>query len=302
MVIYADMVFLFNLCVDGLILWMTSAIRRQPAKGWRILLASALGAGYSVMHLWPVFSIVFILPLKVIVSVIMVWTAFGFTTPVAFLRSIMVFYLVSFVMGGAMFALHYFVTGNGQVAGGIFFTPFAGWGSPVSWMFVLVAFPVVWLYTRHAFRSLQERQAVHQFLVPLSIDLGGKRLECTGLIDTGNQLRDPLTRTPVILVELEAVAPFLPEELVSYAQSGDWSSEWPSLSQEWLTRVRLIPFRGAGSRGGMMIALRTDQIKICTEGRWHEVERALLGLDSGRLSADGSYHAVIHPACLPKVG
>lgn len=51
-----------------------------------------------------------------------------------------------------------------------------------------------------------------------------------------------------------------------------------------------------------MIALRTDQIKICTEGRWHKVERALLGLDSGRLSADGSYHAVIHPACLPKVG
>jgi stage II sporulation protein GA (sporulation sigma-E factor processing peptidase) len=52
----------------------------------------------------------------------------------------------------------------------------------------------------------------------------------------------------------------------------------------------------------MMIALKPDRIMICTGGGWHEVERALLGLDSGRLSSDGSYHAIIHPACLPAVG
>ena len=229
MVIYADMVFLFNLCVDRLILWMNSTIRRRPTK----MVADSAGVRPRGGIFGPapvaVFSVAFVLPLKVLVSAIMVWTAFGFSSPVAFLRSIVVFYLVSFVMGGAMFALHYFVTGSGQVEGGVFFTQFTGWGSPVSWLFVLVAFPLVWLYTRHAFRSLQERQAVHQFLVPLSIELGGKSLECTGLIDTGNQLRDPLTRTPVIMVELEAVAPCLPDELVTYAQNGDWSSEWPSL-------------------------------------------------------------------------
>ena len=47
-----------------------------------------------------------------------------------------------------------------------------------------------------------------------------------------------------------------------------------------------------------MIALRTDEVKMCTEGRWHEVGRALIGLDSGRFRRTGLIRQFfIPPVC-----
>src|SRR5690606_29600602 len=113
MVVYADMVFLLNLCIDYLLLWLTAVIRRQKVSPWRILLAALLGAGYAVFYLWPHFSIFYSLTAKIFFACMMIWIAFGFVSPIAYLRNIGVFTLSSFVIGGGMFALHYIVTGKG---------------------------------------------------------------------------------------------------------------------------------------------------------------------------------------------
>ncbi|OYD06628.1 sigma-E processing peptidase SpoIIGA [Paludifilum halophilum] len=302
MVVYADMVFLLNLCIDFLLLWLTTAIRRQRTSFWRILSAAFLGACYAVFHLWQPLILSTSFFGKLLFSLVMVWVAMGFQSLVAFLRNLGVFYLVSFVTGGGMFALHYFLSGDVDAAGGLFLSRVSGWGSTVSWVFVLLAFPLVWGYARISFRSLQERQAVNEYLAEVGIQLGEKRLECTGLIDTGNQLRDPLTRIPVMMVELEELIPYLPEGVVSMAKTRDWTGMDPSLPEEWATRVRLVPFRGAASRGGVMLALKPDRVEVFQGGLWHEAGNVLIGLDTGKLSSDGTYQAILHPSCVSAVG
>jgi stage II sporulation protein GA (sporulation sigma-E factor processing peptidase) len=302
MVVYADMVFLLNLCIDGLILWLTAAIRRQPTPYWRMATAAVIGATYAVWHLWQPFTLAYTFGGKLLVSVLMVGVAMGVKGPLHFLRNLGVFYLISFVTGGGMFALHYLLGAGLETGGGVFTIDASGWGSPVSWVFVLAAFPLVWLYARVSFRSLQERQVLHDYLATVAITVAGKRLECVGLIDTGNQLRDPISRTPVMIVEVGPVSDALPRELIDLAKSRDWNSLGTALPPEWLTRVRLVPYRGAAGDGGMMLAFKPDRVDVHQKGTWVESERVLIGLDAGRLSSDGSYQAILHPSAMPAAG
>ncbi|MFC4076524.1 sigma-E processing peptidase SpoIIGA [Salinithrix halophila] len=302
MVVYADMVFLLNLCIDFLLLWLTTAIRRQRSSFPRILCAALLGACYAVLQLWQPLTFSYTFFGKLFFSILMVGVAMGFHSPVAFLRNLGVFYLISFVTGGGMFALHYFLSGGVHATGSTFFTLSSGWGSPVSWVFVLLAFPLVWLYARLSFRSLADRQVVHESLAKVRIQLGEVGLECTGLIDTGNQLRDPITRTPVILVELEEWARILPVSLVDAVRKGNWDGLGKEMPAEWLTRVRLVPFRGAASEGNILVALKPDRMEVFQGGAWQVTGKALIGLDTGRLSSDGTYQAILHPSCMPAAG
>lgn len=302
MVIYAEMVFALNLCIDFLLLWLTSAIRRQQTSIWRILVAALLGACYAVSHLVQPLLLTYTFIGKMLFSVLMVWVAMGFRGLLAFLRNLGVFYLISFVTGGGMFALHYFFSEGVQASDGMLLTQSYGWGSPVSWVFVLLAFPLVWLYARISFGSIQERQSVNQFLAPVGIWIDGKKVECVGLIDTGNQLRDPISRIPVMMVELEPLAPFLPSPLVAMTQEKNWAKWGTDLSEEWMRRIRFVPFRGAASDGGLMLALKPDRVEVFQEGRWREAGSVLIGLDSKRLSTDGTYQAILHPACMSVAG
>lgn len=298
MVVYADMVFLLNLCIDYLLLWLTAVIRRQKVSPWRILLAALLGAGYAVFYLWPHFSIFYSLTAKIFFACMMIWIAFGFVSPIAYLRNIGVFTLSSFVIGGGMFALHYIVTGKGEAAGGIFLTQSTGWGSPVSWLFVLLAFPIIWIYARYTFRSMVEQESVSQYLARVAIYFNEQKIECTGLIDTGNQLRDPVTRAPVMMVELEQLTPYLPTAIEKVVKEEKWESLTLLLTPEWIRRISLIPFRAAGNRGGLLLALKSDKVEIMQGSICHQNSNVLVGLDTSRLSSDGTYQAIIHPACI----
>ncbi|PTM59214.1 sigma-E processing peptidase SpoIIGA [Desmospora activa] len=302
MVVYADMVFLLNLCIDGLILWLTAAIRRQRTPFWRIAAAAVIGAIYAVWHLWQPLTLAYTFGGKLLVSILMVTVAMGFRAPLAFLRNLGTFYLISFVTGGGMFALHYLLGAGLETGGGLFISYASGWGSPVSWVFVLAAFPFVWFYTRVSFRSLQDRQVMHEYLTTVAITVAGVRLEFVGLIDTGNQLRDPISRTPVMMVEIGRLANVLPPEVIQMAKSKDWNTLGEGLPPAWLTRVRLVPYRGAAGDGGMLLAFKPDRVDVHQKGTWVESGQVLIGLDTGRLSSDGSYQAILHPAAMQVAG
>lgn len=302
MTVYADMIFFLNSAIDFLLLWLTSGIRKQRTAWWRLLLSAFLGGFYSMLHLWSEFSIAYFLPVKIIISFFMILIAFGWRDPLAFLRNLGMFYLVCFITGGAMIAFHYVMTGDSQVAGGIFYTEsHHGWGSPVSWMLIIFGFPVVWLYTRLSLRSLDERQMFNQFMANVKIRLKDQELVCVGLVDTGNQLRDPITRAPVIMVELEQLKSLLPEPLWKIAQEPGFEKEWDELPQDWMNRVRFVPYRAAGKKNNLLIAVKPDYVIISQGENENKIKKILIGIDVGSLSSDGTYQAIIHPSCLSVV-
>lgn len=197
-----------------------------------------------------------------------------------------------------MVALHYLLAGDAEVAGGILFTETKGWGSPVSWVFIMIGFPLVWLYTKLSFQSMKERDQIEQYMTAVRIQIQGHSFECTGLVDTGNQLRDPISRAPVMLVEMQQLIQYVPVEVQTMFLSKDWEQSWSGIPPEWMVKIRIIPYRAARGDSDMMIAFKPDQVEIWKDNQWNNVGKILIGIDVGQLSADGSYQAIIHPSCL----
>ncbi|AMQ20077.1 sigma-E processing peptidase SpoIIGA [Geobacillus sp. JS12] len=292
MVVYLDVIWLLNVCFDALLLWLTALMLKRPIVWWR-LLAGALIGSLLVVLLFTPFSAIAQHPLiKAAVSVLIVWAAFGFKRPRYLLENMLAFYFATFAVGGGMLAVHYFFAHQLSVRQGMLLMHHPGAGDPVSWLFVVIGFPVLWLFSRRRVEAIREKKLRFEHIIEVKIVWDGRPLMLRGLIDSGNQLVDPLTKTPVMVVEQEKAKAVLPEELLGCLSAHMMLASPP---ERWVHRLRLIPYRAVGSGPQIMAAVKPDRIMLRYENEWLEVAQGLVALSADPLSTDGEYDCIVHP-------
>ncbi|MFD0715145.1 sigma-E processing peptidase SpoIIGA [Paenibacillus sp. GCM10027626] len=301
--VYVDVLFMMNLLINGAVLLLTAWIRGVRTKWWRILVAASLGAGYAVMLLFPPFSILFTIPVKLLFSIVMLLCAFGFGSIQIFLRCIGAFYAVNFTAGGAVIGVHYLLmSGSGdmwrtlQWVDGVMYTKLK-----LGIVFLLCTIAVGLYIYRSVFVFRKEKELVDNHLAEVYVTIDGKERRCTGLIDTGNQLYEPLTRTPVMVMEASLWQEELPEAWmkgIKESQADKLIAHMGRASFAWQDRLRLVPYRGVNRGAQFMLAIKPDLVVIEREGIRYEATKVLIGLDAGKLVADGAYQAIIHPSLL----
>jgi stage II sporulation protein GA (sporulation sigma-E factor processing peptidase) len=117
-------------------------------------------------------------------------------------------------------------------------------------------------------------------------------------VDTGNHLYDPLTRTPVMVVEASDWTEVLPESWLKKIRTSEVDRIVAAIGDEefkWQDRLRLVPYRGLNRGTQFLLALKPDRVAVRYNNQELETARVLVGLDGGKLSADGAYRAIIHP-------
>lgn len=299
--VYVDVMFVREMLVDGSILLVTAWTRSVRARPWRVLAASALGACYVVLMLFPPLSILFTILVKVLVSLLMVAVAFGFSDLRGYLRLVAAFYAVNFMAAGAIIGIHYlFMQGSGEVWKTIAFVDGI---MVVQLKMGLVFFFSVFCIGLYLYRSVltqrREKALVLSHLAEVTVTIEGRAHTCVGLIDTGNQLYDPLTRTPVMVMEAEVWKEELPASWLQRIRESQVDRLVAGLGEEpfvWQDRLRLVPYRGVNRGSQFMLAMKPDAVQIEREGRTITSSKVLIGLDGGKLVADGAYQAIIHPS------
>jgi stage II sporulation protein GA (sporulation sigma-E factor processing peptidase) len=303
MVVYLDLVFLINLVIDGALLMLTAWTTRTAIVHWKLAAASVVGAAYAGLMLFPEMSYGFTLPVKAAFSLTMIGIAFGFTPVRRFMRLIGVFYLVNFAAAGCVLGMHYIWLSSGDVMNGVLYTHSGGIVIPlhVGLTLVVVGVPAgIWLYMR-VMGSFKRKQAVAAYIAIVTVQIGDFQLECSGLIDTGNQLYDPLTKTPVIVMETRTWTEVLPPQWIARIRSCEAdriAGDIGKVDFAWSDRIRLVPFRGIGKGSGFMLALKPDRVTVTSDDRKFVTHRVLVGFDGGKLSSDDSYQAILHPMLL----
>ena len=300
MVFYADLIFLFNLLIDYLILWTSGKFLHLRMKKLRLIGGATIGAGYIFVYFIPSLTIFHILLTKILVSIFMVWTAFGFVHLVHFVRSMATFYFVSFLFGGGVFGLQYLLQIDHEILNGIYVSHLT---NPYLYLlFILVGALSIWLFSTKTFHSIERKTSVTRELVDVEVIILGQSFKCKGLIDTGNQLHDPISRKPVLIIEAKELT-FLPESLQQAYRDQQFELErFERVSEEldpvWLTKIHLVPFRSVAKEMQFLLSIRPDKVVIQNGQTTLETEKVLIGLDYGQLSVDHSYHAIIHPELL----
>lgn len=293
---YADIVWLLNLCIDFILLSLTAILLKRKCKWYRVLVGAFIGS-WIVIFLFTPLAPVMSHPIgKVLFSFAMVLATFGFGTIRTFIQTTLMFYFVTFMVGGGLIGLHYFLHYDTAILDGVITTVSPGIGDPISWLFVFVAFPCIVYFSRKRVEHLEITKIHFEQIVSVEIVLQGKKWGMKGLIDSGNALCDPITQTPVMIIDLTKIHDFLPIWL--YEKSKDVHDiDFTAIDEDeaLLSRVRIIPYRGVGQHRNFMLAIRPDEVTITSREDRIVVKKVLIGLNHTTLSANNEYECILHP-------
>ena len=292
MEVYLDMLILENLIMNYIILLVTSKFSKEQTSILRMLISSLIGALYCAIVFFPALRFFYTLLFKVCLSFILVIVAFSPQKPKQFMKVLSIFYVVSFVFGGAAFGLFYFTNFGVILSNGVFYIS----NFPIK--ILIISTIISYLIIKFAWTTIQNKLSRDNMYVILDIIFEEKEVKLKGLIDTANSLYDPISNYPVIVVEFSAVKSLLPDEIkeiFSKCRENDLSLITSVLSNsDWISRFRLIPFSSLGKENGMLIGFRPDNVKVSQIESKKELKNIIIGVYNRSLSKDKSYNALLH--------
>ena len=290
MTIYLDIILCENLLMNYIILFATYVIIKPKTKHpqIRMILSSLLGSIYAIIIYLNILSIYTNLLAKITLSVVMVYIAFAPPNIKQLLKQILIFYLVSFIFGGCTFALIYFLKPeNVEMKNGVFVGIY-----PIK--VGLIAGIIAFIITQIAFKINKSKLNNKNTFIEIELYNKNKMTKARTLLDSGNMLKEPISQKPVIVVEKAILSKIIPEEVLNYIErmvGGD--DQERNEMQEYLSKIRMVPFMSLGKENGMLIGIRLDKIKINTEDIRLEKENIIAGIYEKKLTKDNKYNALI---------
>ena len=102
MVVFIEYVLIDNFFIDFMLLKTTYVIMNITTKKSRLVVASVIGAGVSLVFPLITLTNILTLTIKLLVGVLMVLISYKFTTFRSFYISVVVFLTLTFLAGGAL--------------------------------------------------------------------------------------------------------------------------------------------------------------------------------------------------------
>ncbi len=279
---------------DAILLWMVAQISGVKVKRRRFILGGAIGGLFQflmslyivsggVLNSWVFTPVVFIF----IVPVLMAGLTFAPLKIKAFLRVLGYIYLLSFLLAGIHSGLD------------IINQRFFHWRISVWWRFVFHS-GLILIMGELGWGIVHLKFWEQICLYPVQISWGDRILKLNALLDTGNRLHDPITRVPVMIVELKRIKDQLPVELIQWVeniQGGELGINI-QLPDFWEERIRVLPFHSLGKEHGLLVGFRSDEVKVWLKQQAITNRNVIIGLYNKSLSREGAFHALIPPTVL----
>ena len=127
-------------------------------------------------------------------------------------------------------------------------------------------------------------------LMDVTVSLQGRRQRLRALHDTGNTLRDPVSGQPVLVLEQDALRELWPPEAARIVEMRLPPEEKMARLHrlDGTCRWSLLPFCAVGTEAGLLLAVRSDYVKVGSI----TYPRILLALTPGAVSDGGGYQAL----------
>lgn len=259
MTVYIDIVLFENLCMNYIILFSTAYILRLKIKHIRFFLSSLIGAVYAILAYTDIIPMYTSIVTKIIFSVCIVYIAYNPKHVKGMLKELIVFYLVSFALGGCAFALLYIVRPQDIfIENGVYIGTY-----PIK--IALLGGVTGFVVTYIAFKVVKSRVTKNEIIYKVIISLDGKKIETNVMLDTGNMLKDPISGEAVMLIEKQELYEIMPKNLLDNIEKVLGGELKEEQGLKYRTRLRIIPFTSVGKQNGMMLGIKVDEIKIVTD-------------------------------------
>lgn len=237
MTVYGEFLFLENFITGLLILTLTGKLcgRRRSWSG--MLLGGLMCGAYSFVLFVPM-AWAIALAGKLIFSLAVILAAFGFGSRVLYWKTVAVFYIVSFLMGGITVSLMYLIKVPGLAANGSVYL------HGITWLQVAAGILVTWLLGSWLAEFIRGKLQKDKVFTDIQVEIAEKNWEMRAFVDTGNFLREPISGCPAAILS------------ASYGQK-----ILNEMKDSITCRSCVIPYRSVGQRG-ILSGVRPDRVIV----------------------------------------
>lgn len=290
MTIYVDVVLMENLIINYIILLATGLVLKLKIKHIRLLFGSLLGAIYSIVTYTGFLKIYSSFILKIILSIIIVYIAYNPQTVKKLSKELLFFYLISFVFGGAAFALIYIVKPQDiLMKNGLFLGTY-----PLKT--IILAAIIAFLIIVTAFTIIRKKLTKKDIIYKIEVKINNKLIQAEALIDTGNMLKEPITNLPVVVIERTLLYDCIPKEILNHLEDiigGDFEKIPEEIRNQYISRLKLIPFSSLGKQNGMLIGIKPEYIKIIKDEQVEIKKDVIIAIYNRSFTKKGEYRALM---------
>lgn len=290
MTIYIDIIIVENLIMNYIILYATGLISQNKISHLRIIFASIIGAIYAVTEYISKLNIYSNILLKIILSIVIVFIAFYPQNVKKMFKLLVLFYLTTFTFGGVATYLIYvlkpqnIIIKNGMYVG-TYVLKVIFIGAIVGTIILIIAF-----------KFAKNKITKKDMICKVKIKLNGKEIVLDTMVDTGNMLKEPLTGNPVVVVEKTSLYDLMPKEILNNTElilGGDFGKIPENIKNEYISRLKIIPFSSLGKQNGMLIGIKPEKLYVINEQSEEKKDNAIIGIYNKSLTKRGEYNALI---------
>lgn len=279
--VYIDVLFVLNFCMDFIVVRAAGRLTGNKPGTFRAMLGALLAAA--------VYCAAFAAGISGITGVLVggagglagLAVCYAPKKPRVFLTLSVVAVVLTAAIGGGVMAVYYSLFAAGKPL-----DRFPLWLLVIS---TTAAYAVI----KPVYGLLRRKALNAPAISEITVTLMNREVSFTALLDTGHNLREPISRWPVIIVEFTAVKELLPETLQKlFLEHGDRDlvRVMAGFTEAGLeTRLRLVPYNSVGRPDGVLIAFRPDAVQR-RGGRF--LTEIIVAVYAGVLSPEGGYQAL----------
>lgn len=285
MTVYLDIVLLENILLNYIIILSTAILSKEKINFLKIILSSIVGGIFAIVSYITDVSVVSGIIIKIMISIIMMKIAFKGRKLNKFIKTLIFFYLVSFTFGGIAFMLLFFINPQNII---INENRFVGtYPLKVAVLAGGLGFIIITIVAQ----IIKNKLIKNNMICELEIFYKGKNKKIKTMLDTGNLLKEPITKEDVIIVEKESLKDIVSNDILENINTILKGNLLDS-KNVYSYKIKIIPFSSLGNDNGLLIGFKPDYIKVYGE---EEIVRndIIVGIYNGKLTQNDMYTSLI---------
>ncbi len=281
-VIYLDVLVAVNIFVTYILLVCTRVVAKLQTKKWGVVISTIIGGASSLIIFWEEMPIALSIVYKILVGIIISYSAFVPNNRKLFFKTTLAFFLVNFIFGGVMYFIEITLNINNilYINGTVYFD--------ISVLFLvsmtLICYGLL-LVGDYFLRKRASENTIYEVLLYF-------RNECVtlkALYDTGNHLTDGLDSKPVIIVELKEILRFFSTSETVFFMDDDLSSDVPATIKNVF---RIIPCNSV-TGSSILKGFIPEKIEIISKDYKYETTFLVVAVSNGDLQ-NGEYNCILN--------
>lgn len=292
-VIYIDVLLLLNLCFNGVLLYVTGKLAKQKILIKKWLIATVIATCYFMFDFFIVSSISSLL-FNIVIAFVINYIMFG---KIYLWKHVGLFYFLTFILGGMILAIHQFIPQSEKLQTYFLFVQNIS-GSTTSVTVLTIGLIIFILFVRWQMHAHIRTTFFQTFMYDIVIQMIGRTNTTRGFLDSGNQLLDPLTNKPVIIVEEAFLQSYFNPEEWDLFKHACMIHDLTLLPNDIRKSVQIVPFQGVQGAQDMLYTIQPKNIIIYNKNKKYETDHVLIGVQFGTLSNEHGYQCLLHPDLL----